>query len=81
MKTRKVISTDELNKWLTDYVAKHEDCEGTSVTVKYKLQKPDSEGCNWSEVTFNPGKNADKSTLVGIVGNAVREARETFNVE
>jgi hypothetical protein len=82
MKTRKVVTMDELNRWLTEYVAKHEGCEGTTVTVKYKLRQPGLAGCNWSEdITFSPGKNADKNTLVGIVGNAVREARDTFNVE
>ncbi len=82
MSNRKVITKDELSAWLTNYVALHEDCEGTTVNVQYKLQKPDPEGCNWSDsVIFNPGKNADKDTLTGIVGSAVREARDKFNIE
>jgi|GEM_PF-5678254 len=81
MHQRKVITLDELNTWLTEYVAGHEDCEGTTVRVQHKLQKPDAEGCNWSDsVIFNPGRNADKHSLTGIVGNAVREARNKFNV-
>ncbi|MCL7423447.1 MAG: hypothetical protein M8364_21385 [Methylobacter sp.] len=82
MSDRLIVSLEKLSEWLTDYVQAYEDCEGTVVRVQYKLKSPDSEGCNWSDtVVFNPGPNADKNVLTGIVGNAVREARDKFNVE
>ncbi len=81
MTERKIVSLEQLSNWLTEYVQAHEDCEGTTIRVQYKLQKPDSEGCNWSDtVTFNPGPSADKRLVTRIVGDAVREAREKFNV-
>ena len=82
MEKRQLITMDELNTWLTGYVEKNEDCEGTTVRVQYKLDESDSEGCNWSDnVVFNPGPNADKHILTGIVGSAVREARKRFNIK
>lgn len=82
MSNKEIVSMEALSEWLTNYVASHEDCEGTTVTVQYKLQSPDDEGCNWSDsVVFNPGPNADKNSLPGIVGNAVRKARKKFNVQ
>jgi hypothetical protein len=79
---REIVSMERLSKWLTDYVQANEDCEGTVVRVQYKLQSPDSEGCNWSDnVVLIPGPNADKNILTGIVGNAVQEAQDKFNVE
>lgn len=82
MSKREIVSMEKLSEWLTDYVQANEDCEGTYVRVQYKLQEPDSEGCNWSDaVVFNPGPNADKNILTGIVGNAIREARDKFIAE
>ena len=82
MNNRKIVSMDTLSEWLTTHVSNHEDCEGTNVSVQYKLLSPDSNGCNWSEsVILNPGPNADKQMLMTILANAVRDAREKFNVE
>jgi len=82
MSNREIISREELSEWLTERVSGHVDCEGTKVTVQYKLKSPDSEGCNWSDsVIYNYGPNADNYILAGIVGTAVREARDKFNIE
>ena len=78
---RKLLTLEELSAWMTEQVQKFEDCEGTTVTVQYRLQTPDAYGVNWSEnVVFNPGPNASKDVVLGHVGNLVREARQTFNI-
>ena len=81
MSDREIITMDELSAWLTRVVEKHEDCEGTTVSIKYKLDELDLDGCNWSEdVVCNLGENADKHIVTDLVGNAVREARKKFNL-
>lgn len=79
---RQLITIDELSQWMTERVQKHEDCEGTTVRVQYRLETPDAYGVNWSEnVIFTPGPNASKDVVLQLVGNLVREAREKFNVK
>lgn len=79
---KQLVTLDELSQWMTDSVQQHEDCEGTTVKVQYRLQIPDAFGVNWSEnVIFTPGPNASKDVLVRLVGDLVREAREKFNVQ
>jgi hypothetical protein len=81
MQQRKIITLKELNDWLTEYVSRHEECDGTTVHAQYKLQNPDSDGCNWStDIIYSLGQNADKASLNVIIDNAVREARKKFNV-
>lgn len=78
---KSLLTLEELSAWMTERVQQHEDCQGTTVTVQYRLQSPDAYGCNWSEnIFFRPGPNASKDTVLAIVGNLVREAREKFNV-
>jgi hypothetical protein len=79
---RTLVTLEELSAWMTERVQAFEDCAGTTVTVQYRLQSPDKDGCNWSEnVVFNPGPNAAKETVLSHVGNLVREARGEFNVK
>ena len=77
-----LVTLEELSAWMTERIQKFEDCDGTSVTVQYRLQTPDASGCNWSDnVFFTIGPNASKDLVLGHVGNLVREARNQFNVK
>lgn len=78
---RKLLSLTQLSEWMTSELQKNEDCDGSTVRVQYKLQKPDADGCNWSDsVVFSPGPKASKETPTGLVGDIVRAARIRFNV-
>ena len=79
---RELLSLTQLSEWMTSELQKNEDCEGSTVRVQYKLQKPDADGCNWSDsVVFSPGPKVSKETLTGLVGDIVRAARVNFNVK
>lgn len=78
---RTLVTLQELSAWMTEQVGKFEHCEGTTVTVQYRLPTPDAYGVNWSEnVFFNPGPNASKDLVLTHVGKLVGEAREKFNI-
>jgi hypothetical protein len=82
MAQRTLVTLEELSAWITERIQAVEDCEGTTVTVQYRLKKPDKSGCNWSEnVVFNVGPKASKQTVLTHVGKLVREAREKFNIK
>ena len=78
---RTLVTLQELSNWMTKRLQEFEDCEGSTVTVRYRLQTPDAYGANWSEnVFFEVGPKTTRDVVLRHVGNLVREAREMFNV-
>lgn len=79
---RSLVSIDELSAWITEQVQKHDDCEGTSVTVQYQLQQQDADGCNWSDALVTTlGPNASETSVFAILRDLVPQARTKFNVK
>jgi hypothetical protein len=78
---RSLVTLDELSAWFTERVAKHDGCAGTKITVKFALQQPDADGCNWSEdVNFTAGPDIDKAAVIAVISKLMPEARRQFNV-
>lgn len=79
---RSLVTMEHISAWLTEKVCAVEDCEGTTVTVQYRLHQPDDEGCNWApDVVFNPGLNASPEGIEQHLRYLVPEARRRFNVK
>jgi hypothetical protein len=79
---KSLVSLDELSAWITEQVQKHDDCEGTSVTVQYQLQQQDADGCNWSDTFISAlGPNASETGVTAILNQLLPEARKKFNVK
>lgn len=81
MTDRQLLTMEELGAWFTDQIVKREDCEGTRVSVRYKLAQPDAEGVNWSELTFFPGPRAASEEISDLLQLLIAEARKRFNVK
>ena len=79
---RELVTLDELSARLTSELQEIEDCEGSEITVKYRLREPDADGCNWSEdVSIRVGPNATAEYLTPYVDSIVTRARAIFNVK
>lgn len=78
--TRKIVSRAELNDWLTNELCKVEDCEGSSLSVKYLLAEPDDEGCNWSGLSGRPGPHTSGEHMQPIMADIAGRARALFNL-
>lgn len=48
MATKKIVSREKPDTWMTQELSQHEDCGGSSLKVRHLLQAPDDNGCNWS---------------------------------
>lgn len=78
---KKLMTLEELSAWFTERVRKETGSEDATVTVQYKLAKPDEFGKLWSDsITFNRGKGAMEDTL-RAVGNAYREALDSIDLK
>ena len=76
-----LVTQSELSAILTAELQKIEDCAGSVITVKYRLQEPDDEGCNWSDdVSIRVGPKASSSYVIPHVEGIVRRARARYNL-
>ena len=78
---RELVTLDELSARLTSELQEIEDCEGSEITVKYRLRELDADGCNWSDVSIRVGPNATAKYLEPYVDSIVTRARAIFNVK
>jgi predicted nucleic acid-binding protein len=78
--TRRVISPDELNRFLTEEIRKVEDLEDARLTFQYELREPDETGCNWDGAVLNPGSRGSPEYGVPHANAIVQKARQRFNV-
>jgi hypothetical protein len=70
----------EISDWLTQELRKFPGCEETTASVQYELQKPDTDGCNWSrDILLNFGRN-DSVVSKDRLRPLFEEARRRFNV-
>jgi len=79
---RELVTLSELSARLSDALQKVSDAAGSAISVQYKLQEPDEEGCNWSDsVILKIGPNTSREALVPYVTQLMQDARERFNVK
>ena len=78
--TRRVITPDELNRFLTDEIRKVEDLEDARLTFQHELREPDESGCNWDGAVLNPGSRGSPEYGVPHANAIVQKARRRFNV-
>jgi len=59
LKTRR-----ELSDWLTQQLYRRPGCGETKATVKYELQEPVADGCNWSrDLSLTYGRTTASSCM------------------
>lgn len=81
MPNRQIKSRAEIDAWMTQELSKQEDCSGSTLTVKYALQSPDSDGCNWSaDFHLVAGRNTDARHAAPIASGVVAKAQSLFNL-
>jgi hypothetical protein len=79
--SRKTLTRNELNDWMTQELAKHDDCAGSALKVQYLLQTPDDSGCNWSgDCNLSIGPNTDAQHISPIATAIVAQAQSQFNL-
>lgn len=77
-----LLTLEELSAWMTQQVQQFEDCEDTTIIVRYKLQEPDAEGVNWSEdLGYRLGPNATAELITAHIKSILQDARMRFNVK
>jgi len=77
---RDLISRDELAQWLTQELQKVEDCEHCSVSGILLLQKPDDQGCNWSDSITVRSAGVPAEYFGDYLRPIIARARARFNV-
>ncbi|CAN7257378.1 hypothetical protein LJR130_001038 [Variovorax sp. LjRoot130] len=79
MTERKNVPRADIDAWMTQALQKVDDCEGSTLKVRYLLQQSD-EGCNWSEGLLSVGRGITVEQAWPIAHKIVEEARLRFNV-
>jgi hypothetical protein len=77
---RKLLSTEELESWLTAELGKFEDCEECEVMAVMRLRKPGRTGCNWSSNLKVRATGVPQDILRPVVSEVIRRARAKFNI-
>jgi len=78
--TRKIVTRDELDRFLTDEIRKIKDLEDARLSSQYLLQEPDEEGCNWTGAILNPGSKGSPEYATPHAYAIVQSARQRFNI-
>jgi len=79
--SQRYITVADLNDWLTRELQMQPECEGSKLTMKYRLREPDpANGCNWSEATVRIGFGCDAGHVGAVAARIVDRARLQFNV-
>ena len=82
MAERKVVSSAELNGWLTGEIRNVERCHQCELTWKYRLREPEKHGgCNWSSLNLRLGDDTDRDAAVRAALEIEVRAFELFNLE
>lgn len=82
MTKRKVISSTELNIWLTHEIRSIVGCEQCELTWKYRLLEPEKhDGCNWSSLNLRLGEDTDRNTALRAAQEIEIRASKLFNLE
>ena len=68
----------ELVAWLTAQFQTWPDCGAVSVERVFRLEAPDSEGCNWSRTLVLDPHGVDPVVYVIPYGAIVEKARKAF---
>jgi hypothetical protein len=78
--TRQLASRATIDEWMTLELQRAPDCEGSQLTLSYRLCEPDAEGCNWSDATLRLGPNTDARHAGPFAHEIVKRARAKFNL-
>jgi len=79
MAERKVVTSAELNRWLTDEVRSVAGCEQCELTWKYRLREPEKlGGCNWSSLNLRFGEATDRDAALRAAVEIEVRASEQF---
>jgi hypothetical protein len=82
MAERKVVSSSELNLWLTSEIRSVAGCEQCELTWKYRLREPEKKGgCNWSSLNLRLGEDTDRGAAVRAALELEVRAMDLFNLE
>jgi hypothetical protein len=79
--SRTVISTAELQKWLTTEIRKFEDCEECSFGEIMPLRQPDKSGFNWSDDIVLRMTGVSPEIYLPAAKSVMAEARRKFNIK
>jgi hypothetical protein len=82
MAERKVVSSAELNVWLTSEIRSVAGCEQCELTWKYRLSEPEKHGgCNWSSLNLRLGEDTDRDAANLAALEIEVRASELYNLE
>ena len=79
--TRKLLSREELEYWLTAELRKFEECEGCEVRHVIPLRGPDKDGCNWSRTLTIRATGVPQNILNLAFSKVMAKARSKFNLK
>lgn len=68
----------ELVQWLTAQFQTYPECGAVSVERVFRLEPPDSEGCNWSRTLLLDPHDVDPVLYVVPYAAIVEKARKAF---
>jgi hypothetical protein len=81
VKSRTLITHDELLAWMNTELDKADDCEGSSIDVIKPLRDLDEEGCNWSkDLSIRLGDGASLEDCLFHLRRIITAARKRFNL-
>lgn len=82
MPERKIVSSTELNTWLTSEIRKVNGCHECELTWKYRLRDPaQQDGRNWSELNLRLGDSVDVHFATKAAAGIEVRALEMFSLE
>ncbi len=77
---RRIISTKELQVWLTAEIKKHEGCHDCHFGGITSLRTPDEAGCNWADRIVIRATGVPPEIYEPAVAIVMTKARSQFNV-
>lgn len=82
MVERKVVSSAELNVWLTGEIRSVAGCEQCELSWGYRLREPEKHGgCNWSSIILRLGEDTDRDVAIRAALEIEVRALDLFNLE
>lgn len=75
------VSEAELVRWLTAQFQTHPECAEVTVEKVFRLDPPDSEGCNWSRTVVLDPHGVSPVIYVLPYAVIVEKARKAFLLE
>ncbi len=77
--TRKLVTVEELSKWITLELQKHEGCEDCRAGGIYLLSMPDEYGCNWN-MDMVRATGVPWELLKNALSQVMTQAKRSFNI-